>query len=716
MEKAMHEKTILKNKEGGIRSLRDPGVVLLLVYLSVVFIMLLFAGLESAKASVDATSEKTIKLDEVRQGELLVPAREGSGYIPMPMLSQDVRIAVSGMVARAVVEQHFINKSDGWIEAVYVFPLPDESAVDHLKMKIGDREIIGEIKEKQEAKAIYEKAKNEGKKTSLLSQQRPNIFTTAVANIGPGEEVVIEIEYEQVVQLADHVFSLRFPMVVGPRYIPGSPQIEKSAKLNFDGGGWAANTGQVPDASQITPPVVPPGEPAVNPVALSVDLAAGFPLKRIDSLYHGVDIKEKDTGHYTVRFNGDVKADRDFVLEWEAENSERAKAALFSEDMGSDRYLLLMLLPPTNGEKIEAVPREMIFVLDTSGSMAGTSILQAKKALDMAISRLQPQDRFNVIEFNSTPRALFDSPRPADTATVRQALSFVDGLKAEGGTEMAPALRLALDGKSDHSRVRQVIFLTDGSVGNESELFSLIRKRLGDSRLFTVGIGSAPNSYFMTRAASMGRGTFTYIGKVEEVHKKMTGLFAKLEHPVISDLTLTSAAGDDAVLEVYPNPLPDLYDGEPLIVAIKANRMISGLTLTGLRAGKSWQVSVDTSHFANRSGIATLWARKKIRSEMESLHLGVDKDEVRKTVLATALAHHLVSQYTSLVAVEQKVSRPADKNLATGHLKTNLPKGWRYEKVFGGRAKTATPSELWMILGFLLLACALILAKDGRKR
>ncbi len=709
----MSEERMLQESK---KSLRDPGTVLIIVYLSVILFILFIAGLASVRADVGQASEKILKIDDVRQGELLVPAQKEGEFTAMPFLSQDVKISVSGIVARAVVRQQFVNNSDKWVEAAYVFPLPDESAVDHLKMQIGERVIVGKIQEKQEALAIYEKAKSEGKKTSLLSQQRPNIFTTSVANIAPGEHVVIEIEYQQGVRFSDHIFSIRFPMVVGPRYIPGNPLDGKSGMVSFDGGGWSVNTDRVPDASKITPPVVAPGEPAVNPIKLTVDLAAGFPVAKIDSLYHGVDIKKEGEGHYSVGLNGQVMADRDFVLEWEAKNEDEVNAALFSEDKRGERYMLLMLMPPAESEQIEAVPREMIFVLDTSGSMGGSSIRQAKKALEMAISHLHSNDRFNVIEFNSRARSLFESPHPADAENVNLALEFVNGLVAQGGTEIAPALNLALDGRSDHDRIRQVVFLTDGCVGNEGELFTLIKKRLGDSRLFTVGIGSAPNSYFMTRTASMGRGTFTYIGKVEEVKEKMTNLFAKLEHPVISNLILTSDSGDTPKMEIYPNPLPDLYDRQPMVAVIKVDREISGLYLSGIKAGKAWRVAVDTTHFADRPGVATLWARKKIRNEMESLHLGEDKEQVRKTILATALAHHLVSQYTSLVAVEEKVSRPVDKDLAESHLKTNLPKGWQYGKVFGGRAKTATPSELWMILGCILLAFALILAKDGRKK
>jgi Ca-activated chloride channel homolog len=710
----MSKKRMGKRLQHESTGIKDPGTALIVVYVSTIIFLLLFAGLESARADVGRVEEKT--MDDVHQGELLIPAREEGRFTKAPLLSQDVKISVSGMTARTVVTQHFINSDDKWIEAIYVFPLPDESAVDHLRMRIGNRSIAGEIKEKQEAKAIYEKARSEGKKTSLLSQQRPNIFTTSVSNIGPGEEIEIEIEYQQAVQFSDHIFSLRFPLVVGPRYIPGHPTAMENSRVSFATGGWAHDTDQVRDASRITPPVAVPGNTPVNPVELSVELVGGFPLSRIESLYHGVDIKEREKGLFTVRFNGQVKADRDFVLEWEPEKKDTVSAALFSEDKGADRYMLLMLLPPGWTEKNETVPREMIFVLDTSGSMAGPSLIQAKNALSMAISRLTPRDRFNVIEFNSTTQALFDVPRPAEQSAVAKALTFVNGLAAQGGTEIASALAMALDGRKDYDRARQVVFLTDGSVGNEGELFSLIRNRLGDSRLFTIGIGSAPNSYFMTRAASMGRGTYTFIGKVEEVKEKMINLFEKLEHPVVSNLVLTAADGGSPGLEIYPEPLPDLYEGEPVIALIKADQKSAGLHLTGMQAGRFRQIAIETATIAARPGIATLWARKKIRNEMESLHLGANKEEVRKTVLATALEHHMVSDYTSLVAVEQKVVRPAGKDLALAHLKTNLPQGWQYDKVFGGAAKTASLSELLMILGFILLLVALILAKDRKER
>ena len=677
----------------------DPGNALFILYVGFMLFVFLLAMVVDGSAAVTPGS--------VRQGELLFRDVEQKGeYNPAPHLSQDIEIYVSGMMARTVLNQRFVNDTDEWQEAVYVFPLPDESAVESLRMQIGERLIIGEIKEKEEARKVYEKARADGRKASLLAQERPNIFTMAVANIAPGEEIEVEIEFSQVVGLHDGIFSLRFPMVVAPRYIPGHEiykEVDTEA-VQFSRTGWAVNTDQVPDASRITPNTIMPGEKPITPVRLMLELAAGFPVSRIESLYHGISVHDEVQENKLIRFNGEVMADRDFVLEWEAEKQNTPQAALFAEQHDQDEYLLLMLTPPEIASNALQPPRELIFVLDTSGSMAGPSIVQAREALIHAISRLTEQDRFNVIEFNSSASKLFDRAEQGDSVHRQQAIRFVSGLRADGGTEIASALELALDGKNNHERIRQVIFLTDGSVGNERELFTMIESRLGDSRLFTVGIGSAPNSFFMSRAATIGRGTFTYIGKVSEVQQKMTTLFQKLEHPAITDIRITS--GNYAEMEYYPNPIPDLYQGDPLLVSIKVSDGSSGLRVSGLVNGSSWQEEIDTENNAMRPGVSTLWARKKIRNIMDSRVHGVEEKEVREQVLATALAHHLVSKYTSLVAVEQELSRPLSRDLKQAAMKTNLPAGWQANRIFAGTARTASSAQLQIILGMLLLLLA----------
>ena len=694
----------------------DPGNGLVILYVGVMLILVVLAMVADGYGQELQNSTVEIGPESVRRGELLFTGGPEKGqYLPAPHLSLDVEMYVTGMTARTIVHQRFANDSDQWQEAIYVFPLPDESAVDRMRMKIGTRVIEGVIKEKQEARKIYAEAKTQGKKASLLSQERPNIFTVALANIAPGEEIGVEIEFQQVVAYRDGIFSLRFPLVVGPRYIPGTPlgRSGEQGELAFSGRGWSFDSDQVADASRITPPVAMEQE-QLNPVRLMVELAAGFPLSRVDSLYHGITMEEGEENVQVIRFNGRVMADRDFVLEWEAVKGRGPQAALFAESQGEDDYLLLMLTPPAvAAARKEALPRELIFVLDTSGSMAGPSIVQAKQALVLAISRLGERDRFNVIEFNSKARMLFNHSRVADLSHREQAISFVNSLSADGGTEIGSALKLALDKRVDHQRIRQVIFLTDGSVGNESQLLSLITDRLGDSRLFTVGIGSAPNSYFMSRAATMGRGSFTHIGKSSEVQERMVALFEKLEYPAITDLSVKTASGQ--VLELYPDPIPDLYHGEPLLVSMRLPEKTGNFLVSGRRGSEIWQQELSSAKLAGRPGIAALWARKKIRAHMDSLAFGADEEEVREQVLATALQHHLLSRYTSLVAIEKRVSRPGEKDMQKSNLKSNLPAGWQMDKIFGGTARTATPAALETVLGLLLLLSALLLLSWKRR-
>ena len=397
------------------------------------------------------------------------------------------------------------SPTDEWLEGIYVFPLSESAAVDTLVMKIGDRVIVGEIEERVKAKKIYEEAKKAGKKASLLEQERPNIFTTSVANIGPGEVVSITIEYQEDLRYSQGEFSLRFPMVVGPRYIPGAKKI-----TGFSGTGWSHDTDQVSDASRITPPVADPSKGPINPVSIRVHVNAGFPI-HVNSPSHDIQVTEDSSGTLIALDEQTVPADSDFVLEWRPRVGDAPNAALFSDVFQGDTYALLMLMPPSDPDAtIERLPKETIFVIDTSGSMSGTSIEQAKEALRLAIRRLSPEDSFNLIQFNSTASRMHGSSQPATQKNIDRAVRYVKNLDAGGGTEMLGALVFALGETPEMNKVRQVIFITDGEVGNESALFGYIKKNLGRSRLFTVGIGSAPNSHFMTKAAEYGSGCLLY--------------------------------------------------------------------------------------------------------------------------------------------------------------------------------------------------------------
>lgn len=640
---------------------------------------ILAAAAFAAGAAWADQEPRLVTPNDATTGALLLKSSTPGKYIEAPSLLTDVKIDISGPIARTRVTQRFENTTDGWIEGIYVFPLPDESAVDTLRMQIGDRFIEGMIEERQKAKAIYEQAKSEGRKTALLEQERPNLFTNSIANIGPGETIIVQIEYQETVRLTDDQFSLRFPMVVGPRYNP-APQI-LTASLGDDG--WAV-VDPVPDRTRISPPVLNPDLGNTNPLTLNVSLNAGFPVGELESTYHPMDVDWSGANAATLTLSaGSVPANRDFELTWRPKASHAPSAALFRETVEGEPYYLLMVTPPVTSHAAPPPPREITFIIDTSGSMGGESIRQARQSLAMAVQRLSPGDRFNVIEFNSVTNALFDHPVDATPSNLARATRWVEGLEATGGTEMLPALREALaDHGNADGRLRQVIFLTDGAIGNEQQLFETISRKRKDARIFTVGIGSAPNSFFMSRAAELGQGAFTHIGNVDEVAARMSALFTKLESPAITNVAATWP--DGSAVEAWPSPLPDVYAGETLVIAAHAAAKDGLVWVSGLNGDQPWKVGLPLKQAADRAGISKLWARKKISSlELDRARSDTLPDLVDDQILSVALAHHLVSRLTSLVAVDVTPTRPDGAVLDSAAIPLNLPAGWDFGKVFG---------------------------------
>jgi Ca-activated chloride channel homolog len=649
-------------------------------------------------AAVGAAAPAAVGSRRVTEGTLFW--KTGQGQVAAPVLATDVEIRVTGMIARARVHQEFTNPAAEWAEGVYVFPLPDDAAVDHLRMRVGDRIIEGMIRERAAAKAAYTQGRQQGKRASIVEQERPNVFTTSVANIPPGAAITIEIEYQQTVHYEAGEFRLRFPMVVGPRYLPGEPVAAAA------GVGLAPDTDQVPDASRISPPVRPPDKGPINPIRLRVELDPSLPLAALESSYHLIHTAPLGGDRHEITLAEQVvAADRDFELVWRPVAGAAPTAAMLVEPKGEFMYALLMVMPPAASPARARVPREVTFVLDHSGSMGGSSIDQAKAALILALHRLTPADTFNVIRFNHRTDSLFAAPQPASAANVRGAERYVAAIRADGGTEMLPALERALEPAEGAGRLRQVIFLTDGAVGNESRLFEAIRERLGDRRLFTIGIGSAPNSYFMREAARLGRGTFTYIGSPAEVQEKMVALFRKVEDPAVADITLELAGAADA--ELLPAPIPDLYQGEPVVVALRARTLPAQVSVRGRTGSTAWTREVPIHAAVEGAGLSTHWARRKIAALLDQRSVDGAEDRVRLAMIEIALKHHLVSRYTSLVAVDVTPVRPADASLTSHALATNLPQGWDYATVLGA-GQGATPGALHLVLGLTALLAAAV--------
>jgi Ca-activated chloride channel family protein len=619
------------------------------------------------------------------RGGLRVQDASGAG-IDTPLLGTEVEVRVTGVVARTTVRQIFLNTSERWLEGTYVFPLPELAAVDALRMRVGGRVFEGRIQERKRALESYARARREGRRASLVAQARPNLFETSVANLGPHEELEVELEYQELLQYTDAGFELRVPLVAAPRYSPGSV---------------ASPTAEVPL------PTLSVGSSPVfsHPVSIDVDLDAGAPVELLESPTHPLELESE--GHRHRILVSAAEADRDFVLRWSLAGSAAPLPVIFSQESGGELYLLLVVLPPLPERGSSFLEHETVFVVDTSGSMGGQAIRQAREALTLALGRLEPAAWFNVIAFASTPRSLFGQSVPATSGNLEEAMGFVAALDSGGGTEMLPALERAFEGDEGEAAVRRVLFLTDGSIGNEAQLLAAIEQGRGRSRLFPVGIGSAPNAYFLRRAARLGRGSYTPISGPREVAARVEELFAKLEHPVLGDLAVH---WNDEV-EMWPERLPDLYLDEPLVVVARVPRLVGEVVVSGRRAGAPFEVRLPLERGEPGRGIEKLWARWKIEALIDELGSGGDRAQLRAGIIEVALAHGLVSRFTSLIAEDVTPARPRGEGLVGAAIPLHAAAGGGLPGILPA---TATPGPLLRRLGLLALgACGLLLV--GRR-
>ncbi|MGL1930684.1 MAG: marine proteobacterial sortase target protein [Desulfotalea sp.] len=684
----------------------DPADTMFAMYIFVIFCLVIFAMIDTAEAkTVDNNLGKEVTMDEISRGELLF--KEDGKYYPAPDLSRKVNMEINGLTARITVEQEFINRIDRPMEAVYVFPLSEKSAVDSLKMIIGKKVINGIIKEKEKALKIYQQAKSEGKKASLLVQKRPNMFSTSVANIGPGEKITIIISYQQVVAYKDGLFSLRFPMAITPRYSPQAIEIkETDGEVLVNDAGWGVEPTSHAELKE-----------QISPMSMKINLQAGMKLSNLNSLYHSIKKQKISAGNYQITMSEASSSYNDFVMEWQPEKEKIINAAVFNEVKDGNNYSLIMLMPPQIPSKMKT-PRQVTFIIDVSGSMSGESIRQARSGLLVALDSLAAKDSFNIISFNNTFHSLFNGPVPASAEKLAAAKEYVQTLNADGGTEMMGALQEAFSEKRyNNEQLRQIVFITDGAIDNEKQLFSLINKNVDHNRLFTVGIGAAPNAYFMNRAAEAGRGSYTYISKSSEVKEKMSSLFDKIAKPVATEIKITALENKD--VEIFPNRIPDLYAGEPLLIAVRSPNKIGRLSIEGKGLNGKWNSSLTLDKAGKKNGLNGIWAREKIKSLMDSRYLGADETLVKEQITQTALKYSLVSKYTSLVAVEELP--PIDKMAKLDSLEeNNIPKKkltkmakpmltMASPSVFGGSSQTASPAELMQFLGLLAIFLGLTL-------
>ncbi len=651
-------------------------------------------------------------------GELILKNQQGK-VVSTLLLDTEISADVNGLIATIKMRQTFRNNSDDWVNGRYVFPLPENGAVDGMTMQIGDRIIKGKIKEKQAAKKIFEAAKKAGKKASLLEQHRPNLFSMSVANIPPRGELIAEIHIIDRVKYDQHIFSLRLPTTLTPRYIPGKAlklniQENKNVLINQHSG-WGVNTDSVPDATDITPPQIHAKDTQTpNDFSLKLTLNAGIKLDRIHSETHELLIQNQSTKPSISLKNQTALMNRDLVLQWHPIKTQAPTAALFQQQIDGEQYSMAMLLPPTANIQ-NALAREITFIIDSSGSMSGDSMKKAKKSLLYALDKLSDKDRFNIVDFDNRFTPFFSTPVQANQANIHRAKTRVHLLRADGGTEMFGPLDYVLSLPSDESLLKQVIFITDGSVGNEQQLFKLINDKLGSARLFTVGIGSAPNSHFMSKAAQFGRGSFTHIDSFNESTEKMNALFNKINRPIARDLSINYSDSHDTKIEAhsfeqYPKKIPDLYSGEPIMVLTKSDNSINSIEISGNLLGNHWKRSLSSSTQAQSTdNIDALWARKKVSHLMDQLYTNHTVEMlIKPQVIELGIKHHLLTKYTSFVAVEEIPSKPIDATTKNKNIPNLMPKGSAMKA-----PQTATSAGLLSFIGSIMMFFAMLIGSQG---
>ncbi|NUM54409.1 MAG: VWA domain-containing protein [Candidatus Hydrogenedentes bacterium] len=618
-------------------------------------------------------------------GCIIVPPKDGRPGGECPLEHTDVKAEVSGFIARVTLTQRFGNPFTEPIEAVYTFPMSDRAAVDTMLMKVGNRVIRGNIKEREEAQRIYQQARDAGKTASLLDQERPNIFTQSVANILPGNTIEITISYVEYLKYEDGEYEFSFPMVVGPRYVPGNVTAP-----NTDPRKAGPNaTDQVPDAGRINPPITPEGTRAGHDISLSVKVDAGLPLQDIQSVLHEVDVQSNGNIAEVSLKNRSEIPNRDFVLKYKVAGQDIGDAVL-SHAGAKGGFFTLVLQPPARVTPQQATPKEMIFVIDCSGSMSGFPIEKAKKTMKLCIEGMNPNDTFNLVTFAGGLGYCFDKVVPNTPANQTKALEYLANLEGGGGTEMMPAINAALGGPHDPERLRVVCMMTDGYIGNDMEILDAIQKNAKDTRVFSFGIGNGVNRFLIDGMAREGRGEAEVVSLESDGDAAAKRFHERIQSPVLTDISVDF--GGLNVSEVFPDPaaIPDLFSAKPLVLTGRYSGSGNGaITVRGETAGGPFERTIDVNLPATEPDhdvLAPLWARKRIDWLMEQDWLGIQRGNANKDVKGDitklGLEFGLVTQFTSFVAVEEKVVTEGGKP-KTVEVPVEMPDGVSYEGIFG---------------------------------
>ncbi|MBL8238478.1 MAG: VWA domain-containing protein [Bryobacterales bacterium] len=572
---------------------------------------------------------------------------DGQVDAPCPLEHTAVTAEVQGPVVRVKVRQIFRNPTANPLEAIYTFPLAATGAVDDMTLRIGDRLVKGAIKRKEEARAIYDAARRHGKLAGLLDQSRPNVFVQSVANIPPNAKVEVEIQYVETLKFEAGKYEFVFPMVVGPRYSP---------KHN-------------PGAFQ-NPKYAAQGTRAGHDISLSLKLDAGLPIDSVDSTTHEVLVENRTAAGAFIKLrNQNEIPNKDFILRWDVTGRKVNDALLTHRGRDGQGYFTFVLAPPDQPAREDITPKELVFVIDTSGSMHGFPLDKAKEAMNAALETLNPRDTFNLISFSGDTHILFPAPVSASYENIALAKQFLAGRRSGGGTEMMKAIRAALAPSGSRTHVRVVCFITDGYVGNDAEIVSEIRKH-PEARVFTFGVGSSVNRHLLDQMSLQGRGEVEYVGLQDDGSAAARRFHARVQAPLLTDIQLHFQGL--AVDEIYPKRIPDLFSAKPVVISGRYRDAGRGsVKITGKMGGQPFErtVSIELAAAVQREGIRSLWARTKVGELMIE-----DQAANREAITELGLRYALMTPFTSFVAVEHQTISEAGK-LRTVEVPVEVPEG-----------------------------------------
>jgi Ca-activated chloride channel family protein len=640
-------------------------------------------------------------------GGLFVTTQNGGREQVFPLKRTEVKAKIAGNISRVEVVQKFENPFNEPLDAIYVFPLPDEAAVDDMEIKIADRTIKADIKRREEALEIYEKARRQGFTSGLLEQERDNIFTQSLANIKPGEKIEVTIRYTETLKFIGGDYEFVFPLVVGPRYISGNltPPNPPLARGGDSGTPPLVRGGQggvKTDADRINPPVLPPGTRSGHNISVSVEIDAGVPISDVRSTSHQISTGRSGNTVSVQLANSDSIPNKDLILRYRVVGENTRSTVLTQADKRGGHFAVY-LIPALNYATNKIVPKDVVFLIDTSGSQRGEPLAKSKELMRRFIQGLNPADTFTIIDFANTAKALSANPLANTPANRQSAMNYIDRLQADGGTELLNGLKTVMDFPAPETgRLRSIVLITDGYIGAENEALAFVQRSLKPgNRLYSFGVGGSVNRFLLNRLAEVGRGTSQVVRQDEPTAEAAEKFFRQINNPVLTDIQVSWEGGGEKP-EIYPIAPPDLFASQPLVLfGRKGDRASGKLRIRGTAAGgqvyeqilavnfsqsvsvrqrESNSTSANITDFGNPA-IAQLWGRSRIKDLMNQM-FGSKSQSLVESVTNTALSYRLLSEYTAFVAVSEEVRVDPDGTRRRVQVPVELPQGVSYEGVF----------------------------------